>query len=206
MIRTIVAALGCWPEGVSVLQARTIPEAIAYFTTVPVMVFTWHFEEGAGQCITALIEEGACCLRIFTEIKATIGFYFQHATDLTGKARTHCMDIPCWLRGWEAVWPHHSALPCIGHRSLTLTMMLLGSGGLDGEYGSAFEVILKQRPQASPAELPAPNANWLTAAEKPANLWPHAVKGRRGQRGLHEVRNCENRRSAYRECCSQNTA
>ena len=84
-------------------------------------------------------------------------------------------------------------------------MMLLGVGGDSGEYGSAFEVILKQRPQASPTELP-PNANALTAAEKPPNVRPHAVKGRRGQPGLHGVLYYKNKRRAYRERRSQNTA
>jgi len=64
--------------------------------------------------------------------------------------RSKCMDIPNWLRGWETVWPHHSSLPSIGHRLLTLTTMLLNGPEYDVEYGSSFEVILKQRPQASP--------------------------------------------------------
>jgi hypothetical protein len=69
---------------------------------------------------------------------------------LIGEARTHCMDMPNWFSGWETVWPHHSSLPSIGHRLLTLTTMLLNGPEYDGEYGSLFEVILKQRPQASP--------------------------------------------------------
>ena len=83
--------------------------------------------------------------------------------------------------------------------------MVLNGPVNDGVYGSVFPVILKQRPQASPEELGAPNANWLTAAEKPDNVMPHAVKERHSQRGLHEVPNRENRRGAYRESHSQNT-
>ena len=67
------------------------------------------------------------------------------------KARTYCMDMPNWLTGWETVWPHHSSLLSIGHRLLTLTTILLNGPEYDGVYGSSFEVILKQRPQASPA-------------------------------------------------------
>ena len=46
----------------------------------------------------------------------------------------------------------------------------------DGEYGSLFEVILKQRPQASPEDEWAPNANSLTAAVNPDVNMPHAGK------------------------------
>ena len=54
----------------------------------------------------------------------------------------------------------------------------------EGEYGSEVGVILKQRPQAPPAALLAPNASSLTAAEYPVTLWPHAAAGgRHAQRG-----------------------
>ena len=98
------------------------------------------------------------------------------------------MDVPNWLTGLEAVWPHHTSLPSIGHRLLTLTTMLLNGPENDGVYGSLFEVILKQRPQASPEAELAPNANVLTAAVYPDVVMPHAAKGRRGQRGLHGPR------------------
>ena len=84
--------------------------------------------------------------------------------------------------------------------------MVLNGPANDGVYGSWFEVILKQRPQASPEALLAPNANVLVAAEKPNNVTPHAVKGRRGQRGLQGVLHRENKRRAYRPRYSQNIA
>jgi len=94
------------------------------------------------------------------------------------------MDMPNWLRGWETVWPHHTSLPSLGHRLVTFTTMLLNGPEYDGVYGSLFEVILKQRPQASPEAELAPNANVLTAAVYPDVFMPHAVKRRHGQRGL----------------------
>jgi hypothetical protein len=72
--------------------------------------------------------------------------------------------------------------------------MLLKVPEYDGVYGSLFEVILKQRPQAPPEERSAPNAYWLTAAVYPDVCTPHAVKGHRGQRGLHGVLNREHAR------------
>jgi hypothetical protein len=91
-----------------------------------------------------------------------ISFSAYHGSNW--KARTHCMDIPNWLRGWETVWPHHSSLTGPGHKLSTLTTMLLNGPGNDGVYGSSFEVILKQRPQASPEAELAPNASVLVAA------------------------------------------
>jgi hypothetical protein len=85
--------------------------------------------------------------------------------------------------------------------------MLLNGPEYVGVYGSLFEVILKQRPQASPEARSAPNANVLAAAVYPSvSRMPHAVRGRRGQRGLHGVLNRENGRRTYRESDSQNTA
>jgi len=45
-----------------------------------------------------------------------------------------------------------------------------------GEYGSAFPVKAKQRPQASPGPVPGvdPNASWLIAAVKPLAAFPQA--------------------------------
>ena len=84
--------------------------------------------------------------------------------------------------------------------------MLLNGPENDGEYGSPVEVILKQRPQASPALERAPNASVSVAAVYPDVGMPHAVKGCCGQRGLHWVRTREIKRRAYRECHSPNTA
>ena len=83
--------------------------------------------------------------------------------------------------------------------------MVLNGPEYDGEYGSLFEVILKQRPQASPEAEKAPKANVLTAAVYPDVVMPHAVKGRRGQRELHGILNRKNRHRAYRERYSPNT-
>jgi hypothetical protein len=69
--------------------------------------------------------------------------------------------------------------------------MLLNGPEYDGEYGSPLEVILKQRPQASPAPELAPNAHVLTAAVYPYVVMPHAAKGRFGQHGLCGVLNHE---------------
>lgn len=73
--------------------------------------------------------------------------------DLVRKVRTHCMDMPYWLTGSESDWSHHPGVPGVerGHRLLAFTMMLLNGPEYDGEYGSLLDVILKQRPQASPA-------------------------------------------------------
>jgi len=87
------------------------------------------------------------------------------------------MDAPNVLMGLEAVWPHHSSLPFIGHRSLTLTTMVFPNGGVNGGYGNSFGVILKQRPQASPEDEWAPNASSFTAAVYPESVdMPHAGK------------------------------
>ena len=107
MLRTVVAAPDCRPEtSGSIGHARAIPEA-STFTTAPV-TFTRHFYERAEHCATALREESRPCSRILAQIKAMNSFVFQHNTVSNSKVRTYCMDVPCWLRGLEAVWPHHS--------------------------------------------------------------------------------------------------
>ena len=72
----------------------------------------------------------------------------------------------CWLLGLLVDCPHHSWLPATGQRSVTLTMIVLNGPVNAGEYGSAFAVMAKQRPHASPGPRPGndPNASWLTAA------------------------------------------
>ena len=69
---------------------------------------------------------------------------------------------------WSLVdWPHHCSLPATGQRSVTLTMIDCPNGPVyEGEYGSAFAVSEKQRPQASPGPSPGPdpNVSWFTAA------------------------------------------
>ena len=93
MLRTSVSAPHCRPERIGITgHARAIPEAFI-FTTFPV-TFTLHFFERAQHRATITREEGARCARIYTQIKATIWFYFQHTTYLMGKVRTHCMDMP----------------------------------------------------------------------------------------------------------------
>jgi hypothetical protein len=111
------------------------------------------------------------------------------------------MDMLNVLSGWETDWSHHFSLPSVaaGHRSETLTVMVFPNGGwLLGEYGSRVGVILKQRPQASPKPLWAPNAKVLTAAVYPYVTMPHATEGRRAQHGLRDALIHENRRGAYR--------
>lgn len=99
------------------------------------------------------------------------------------KVNTHCMGSLKLLSGWETVWPHHTLFPATGHKSLTFTTMVFPNGPVkEGEYGSEVGVILKQRPQAPPAALLAPNASSLTAAEYPFTVWPHAAGRRRAQR------------------------
>jgi hypothetical protein len=45
-----------------------------------------------------------------------------------------------------------------------------------------FPVILKQRPQASPKLLLAPNARWFIATVNPEEIFPpHAEEGSRAQ-------------------------
>jgi hypothetical protein len=105
-----------------------------------------------------------------------------------GKARTHCMGAPNLFSGWETVWPHHAEFPATGHRSLTFTTMgCLNGPGKPGEYGSSVAVIRKQRPQASPKLVPAPNARSLAAAVNPDDITPpQAEEGRQAQHGLRE--------------------
>ncbi len=64
--------------------------------------------------------------------------------------------------------------------------MLLNGPSYDGVNGSLFEVILKQRPQASPAPEYAPNENVLAAAVYPYVFMPHAAEERRGPVGSAE--------------------
>ena len=97
-----------------------------------------------------------------------------------------------------------------GHRSFTFTTIAFSNGPVyDGEYGSLYAVILKQRPQASPKLERAPNARVLTAAVYPDDILPpHAEKGghRVGQHGLREPPNHENsRRRTYRHFGSRCT-
>jgi hypothetical protein len=80
--------------------------------------------------------------------------------------------------------------------------MLLNGPEYDGVYGSLFEVILKQRPQASPEAELAPNANVLTAAVYPDVFMPHAVKDVAVSVDSMDL---ENGRRAYRERYSPNT-
>ena len=76
MLRTVVAALDCWPEitGSSVMgHARPIPEASTVLILPGVITFTWHFFKRSEQRATAVIrEEGARCSRIYAQIKAII--------------------------------------------------------------------------------------------------------------------------------------
>ena len=90
---------------------------------------------------------------------------------------THWTGAPCWLFALLRDWPHHSWLPCTGHRSVTLTMMVLNGPGKEGEKGSLLAVTAKQRPQASPGPSPGadPNESWLIAAVYPLAAMPHAA-------------------------------
>jgi len=76
MLRTVVAALDCWPEitGSSVFgHARPIPEAITVFTLPAVTTFTWHFFKRSEHRATVFTrEEGVRCSRIHAQIKAMI--------------------------------------------------------------------------------------------------------------------------------------
>lgn len=59
---------------------------------------------------------------------------------------------------------------------MTFTTIVLNGPVNEGEYGSAFAVTAKQRPQASPGPSPGaePNDSWFMAAVYPEPAIPQA--------------------------------
>jgi hypothetical protein len=187
MIRTSVRATASRrPEwgGLS-SKARAVPE---YLTVATRPLTARNFLVRPKHRLTVGREERSCGTGVGTQVKAAIvrfySAYHRPETRKDGKmVNTHCMGSLKLLSGWEAVWPHHTLFPATGHKSLTFTTMVFPNGPVkDGEYGSEVGVILKQRPQAPPAALLAPNASSLTAAEYPFTVWPHAAGRHRAQR------------------------
>ena len=131
--------------------------------------------------------EERCCRTGTAQVKAGNhpGFYSAHHRPLKTWGFTHCIGMSKLLSGRETLWAHQRLVwlllvhgtPCLilGHRSLTFTTMVFPNGPVkEGEQGSDVGVILKQRPQAPPAALFAPNASSFTAVEYPYTIWPQA--------------------------------
>jgi hypothetical protein len=125
--RTLISAGCCRPEWRGErIKARTIPELCRRLSALPLEAR--YFFVCSGQCTDRAWEKCPWGTRFLAQIKAKNSLFLAcHSFQRRERKRiTHCTEVLKLLVGLVRVWPHHCSFPCLGHKLLTITIILVG--------------------------------------------------------------------------------